>query len=339
LVRIVALFVCVVSGSASANIIWQGNFETGDRSQWSGAQMVSPDRLQIVQAPSPVREGRYAIKVTVRQGDDPIHSGGNRNELFYNSYDPLGSEYFYAWSTMFDSSFPSYPSWQLFTQWHQQADCCGSPPVQFYVNGETVYLEIGGNGRRMWSTPLVRGVWYDFVFHVKWSDNPNVGFVELYLNGDLVLPRMMVATNMPGQRNYLKQGLYRNQVIAPTGIVYHDAMTQATSLEDVLPSNPVDPDPPPDAGSPPPIDAGSPSRPDAGRPLPPDGGSSNPASSPGDSSRTRSGGLSSADAAAGTVGCSSAGASTLPRVAALGLFFLLARAVRTRSSSWPRPRN
>jgi hypothetical protein len=230
------------STAASADIVWRGNFETGDRSQWSGTEMVSADRLQVVEAP--VREGRYALRALVHQYDNPIHASGNRNELFYNSNEPMGSEYFYRWSTMFDSSFPSHPSWNVFTQWHQSALCCGSPPVSFYVQGERIYL--GMMDSPVWSVPLNRGVWNDFIFHVRWSDNPGIGFIELYYNGELVIPKRYTATNMPGQLNYLKQGLYRDEAIAPDGIVYHDAMVQATSLADVLP-----PPSPADAGTPP----------------------------------------------------------------------------------------
>ncbi len=232
--------------------------------------MVSPDRLQIVD--NPVRGGRYALRALVRQGDDPIHASGNRNELFYLSYEPMGSEYFYRWSTMFDPSYPSYRTWQVFTQWHQTAGCCGSPPVEFYLNGETMYLRVGPTeAAPIWNTPLVRGVWYDFVFHVRWSDNPNVGFVELYLNGDLVLPRTPAATNVSGQLNYLKQGLYRDAAIAPVGIVYHAGMIQATSFDDVFPPPPP---PPPDAGVPPTSDGGAPPAGSDGGAFRPDGGPS-----------------------------------------------------------------
>ena len=31
-----------------------------------------------------------------------------------------GYEYYYRWSTMFDSDFPSEKTWQLFTQWHHE---------------------------------------------------------------------------------------------------------------------------------------------------------------------------------------------------------------------------
>jgi hypothetical protein len=298
-----------VSTAASADIVWRGNFETGDRSQWSGAEMVSADRLQVVEAP--VREGRFALKAIVHQYDNPIHASGNRNELFYNSNEPMGSEYFYRWSTMFDASFPSHPSWNLFTQWHQSALCCGSPPVSFYVRGERIYLGI--MDQPVWSVPLNRGVWNDFIFHVRWSDNPGVGFIELYYNGELVVPRRSAATNMPGQLNYLKQGLYRDEAIAPDGIVYHDAMVQATSLADVLA--------PP---APPQADAGTP----AGGQTP-DGGS---LSTPGNGTAT-SALPSGAEAATG--GCSAASGLIPALVLVLAPMLLV---IRLRSAQRARAR-
>ena len=218
------------SGTGSGSgVVWRGDFETGDRSQWSKTQMVSSDRLQVV--PSPVRQGSYAIKVTVKQGDNPISASGNRNELVRMTNEKEGDEYYYRWSTMFASDYPSAKTWQLFTQWHHSGDN-GSPPVEFYVNGETIYLRVNGS-TVVWSTPLVRGQWQDFIFHVKWSSNPGVGFVELYRNGQLVLPKRNAATLYAGQTNYLKVGLYRNSTIVPVGVVYHDGWIQGRSLQDV----------------------------------------------------------------------------------------------------------
>jgi hypothetical protein len=210
-------------------VVWRGDFETGNIDQWSGKQMVSADRLQVVS--SPTRQGSYALKVTVKQGDNPISASGNRNELVKMTNEKEGDEYFYKWSTMFASDFPSAATWQLFTQWHHSGDS-GSPPVEFYVNGETIYLRVQGS-TVVWTTPLVRGQWQDFIFHVKWSANSSVGFVELYRNGQLVLPKRYVATMYSGQTNYLKVGLYRNSTIAPTGVVYHDGWIQGRSLQDV----------------------------------------------------------------------------------------------------------
>ncbi|QDE89802.1 carbohydrate-binding protein [Myxococcus xanthus] len=215
-----------------ASVVWVGDFETNSRSQWSHTQMVSADRLAVVS--SPARQGRYALKATVRKGDDPINASGNRNELVRMTREATGSEYYYRFSTMFDSSFPSAKTWQLFTQWHHEGNS-GSPPVEFYVYGEEIRLNIGGNpGTIVWRTPLVRGRWLDFIFHVKWSPDSKVGFVELYMNGKVVLPKRFIATQYRGQLNYLKVGLYRNDTVSPVGIVYHDGWTMARKLEDVI---------------------------------------------------------------------------------------------------------
>ena len=146
----------------------------------------------------------------------------------------MGSEYYYRFSTMFASDFPSVKTWQLFVQWHHEGSS-GSPPVEFYVYGEEIRLNIGGSpGVIVWKKPLVRGQWHDFVFHVKWSPDASVGFVELYLNGALVMPKRNIATMFPGQLNYLKLGLYRSDTVQPTGVVYHDDFVMARSLSDVL---------------------------------------------------------------------------------------------------------
>lgn len=216
-----------------SGIVWRGDFETGDRTQWSSTQMVSADRLAIVS--SPLREGKYAIKATVKQGDDPINSSGNRNELVRMTLEPAGSEYFYKFNTMFAPDYPIVNAWQLFAQWHHEGSG-GSPPVEFTVYGEEMRLNIGGSpGTIVWRSKLVRGAWQDFVFHVKWSSDPKVGFVELYHNGQLVLPKRYIATQFSGQRNYLKVGLYRNDTIAPTGVVYHDGWVMTRNASDVLP--------------------------------------------------------------------------------------------------------
>jgi hypothetical protein len=252
----VSLLVAALLGGpapALARVLWRGDFETGNLSQWTRAQVTSPDRIQVVS--SPVTQGRYAARVLVRQGDDPISSSGNRSELVYLSYEPEGSERFYRWQTMWDPSYPSAKAWQLFTQWHHSGSN-GSPPVEFTIYGEQINLRVTAS-TVVWTAPLSRGKWHDFVFHVKWSSDPSVGFVELYYDGEIAVPKRNVATQFAGQTNYLKQGLYRNEIISEDGIVYHDGFTIGETLADVLdPGQPV-----PDAGTFAP-DVGS-ARPDA----------------------------------------------------------------------------
>lgn len=223
---------------ASASVLWKGDFETGNSSQWTKEERVNTNRLMVVS--DRVREGTYALRAQVEQGDRPIQASGNRNELVYvgEEYDPAkaeGAERVYAWSTLFNEDYPSANTWQVFTQWHHTG-LNGSPPVEFYVIGEQMRMRVGGStAQDLWNAPLQRGVWNDFVLHIKWSSDPNVGFVEMYHNGQLVVPRTMRATMFRGDGIYLKQGLYRNANIGQPGVVFHDGFTVATDVADVLP--------------------------------------------------------------------------------------------------------
>ena len=241
--------ICLAAVQAQASVLWRGDFESNDLTQWTGLEGLL-SRLTVVS--SPVRQGRYALRTELRSGD--LASNGNRNELVSTMSITEGMEEYYAWSTMFDSSYPSAAAWQVFTQWHHSG-CCGSPPIEFDVNGETVSLTSSARSPAvtLWSTPLVRGVWHDFVFHVIWSSNPDLGLVELWYDGTKVLAAKAWPTLYSGQTNYLKQGLYRDSSIQQTGVLYHDGMTVGTTLADVAPQ--LVPGPSPDAGTP---DAGTP---------------------------------------------------------------------------------
>ncbi|MFN7133012.1 MAG: polysaccharide lyase, partial [Myxococcales bacterium] len=235
-----ALLALVVTAplTADAKVLFTGDFETGDLSQYDRAQIVSADRATVVD--SPVTQGRKALRVLVRHGDDPINASGNRNELVKKTLEPVGSERWYRWFVMWPAGYPSVDTWQLFTQWHHTGNS-GSPPVEFYVRGEQVRLSVGAT--IPWRAPLVRGRWHEFVFHVKWSPDPRVGFVELWYDGEPVLPKTYVATQFSGQLNYLKLGLYRNDTVTADGIVFHDGFVMGESLQDVKPELFVPPAP------------------------------------------------------------------------------------------------
>jgi len=245
LLRLAALLLLVPT-LASAEEAWRGDFETGNISQWTRAQSVASSRLQVVT--DVVREGRYALKATVRQGDDPIGASGNRNELLYISEEKPGSVWFYKWSTLFPKNYPSADSWQVFAQWHQNG-CCGSPPLEFFVRGEEMNLRVGGSdGDVVWQGGLNRGQWHDFVLEVKWSSSAKTGYVQLWHNGKRVLPKTYGATQYGKEVNYLKLGLYRDESIRPEASVYHDGFIMASKLEDVMP-----PPPPPAPEPTPPV--------------------------------------------------------------------------------------
>ncbi|ADO74960.1 polysaccharide lyase [Stigmatella aurantiaca] len=307
------LAVILVVGPARADVVWRGDFETGDHSQYSHSQMVRADRLAVVT--SPVAEGKYALKAMVKQGDDPINASGNRNELVYLSNEQVGSEYYYRWKVMFAPDFPSVKTWQVFTQWHHDG-CCGSPPVEFFVYGEEIRLTMT-DSVTPWRTPLTRGVWHEFIFHVKWSADAKVGFIELWHNGQQVLKKRNLATMYAGMKSYMKLGLYRSDTIKETGVVYHDGLIQATALEDVLP-----PPPPPESEEDPAEEeTPQPGIPEVSPPeegTPSEGGTS-PGVTPGSPGSVNPPASGSSQELSPTYGCSATGGSLAALVALLGL--------------------
>jgi Polysaccharide lyase/Bacterial Ig domain len=239
---LLAVLVLIPSLGLSA-ISWRGDFETGDLSQWTyGVQAAASDRVRVVT--SPKRQGNYAARFEVRPGDrawsdDP----GERAEVLIPQWDTdgyEGREQFWAWSTNFDPTFQSDEStaWNYFVQFHNTS-ATGQANVGFISNGRYLQFRVcNGDPNnvtcRYWVLDSNRqnGRWYDFVFHVKWSSDPGVGFVEVWKDGTLVVSKTPIATLYSGQGVYLKQGYYRAPY-SSTAVVYQDGMRRGSSYDEV----------------------------------------------------------------------------------------------------------
>ncbi|HEX5763373.1 MAG TPA: polysaccharide lyase [Solirubrobacterales bacterium] len=215
---------------AATSPLWRGDYETGDLSQWELVQRVGSDRISITS--DPVRQGNYAARYEVRPGDN-IGDTSTRAEVGTWLEEREGEERYYRWYTYFTPSFPTnYPDeFVTFTQW--RADDESASYGSFMVWGDRIELRRDGT---RWSAPLTTGVWHKFVYHVKWSPDPNVGFIELWYDDQLVMPRVHVQTmgGSPGNAvgNYVKQGLYKSDEI-PTSVLYHDGFVSGSSFAEV----------------------------------------------------------------------------------------------------------
>ena len=241
LVQSVAL---LAAADASAGVLWRGDFDSGDLAQWTGraqyAEAPAPsDRLRVV----PGDNGHY-LQATVRPGD--LHSNGARAEVVLAK--PMfreGDEAWFRWRTMFPADFQSTDKWIVWTQWHQTLPLGnGGPPVAFELHGQQLRLRLQAglydakgdwSGGVVWRGTLDRGHWHTYVLHVKWSQDPRVGFVELWTDGQRVLPLTPHSTLDTDGVVYLKQGLYRDRTIPFAQSVCHDDMVVADRKEDVLP--------------------------------------------------------------------------------------------------------
>jgi hypothetical protein len=202
---------------------------------WSGCQRQATNRIT---GDASAREGSHAGRFEVRPGD--FVNSGNRAEVVHCLAgggcvgEAAGTERWYGWSTLWPTDFNSAPTWQLFTQWHHVGNS-GSPPIELYVNGPTIYLrtsDAAGTGHVVhWMAPLETGRWRNFLFGVRFA-NDTSGWVELWLDGKQVLPRTAART-MIDSGNIFKQGLYRNATIDRVQVIFHDHMRKGSARDQV----------------------------------------------------------------------------------------------------------
>lgn len=237
------------AGVASGDgLIWTGDAETGDLLQFKVTPQNTAggaDEPEVVSDPAFVRTGSYAVRMTIpASGDGTGICCGARSEIEPN----IGQlreddDLYFGFSTLLGAGFPTDARWQVITQWKNSGD--GSPPLELSVeNGE--YLLSGGAGHpggtepfRQAIAPAVAGVWVDWVMRIKFSADPNVGFVEVWHGDDRVLPRFsppsgtMYPVSDGRPTSYLKVGYYRNPDISQPGTIYFDDWKVGTTRDAV----------------------------------------------------------------------------------------------------------
>ncbi|MFL5364522.1 MAG: polysaccharide lyase [Myxococcales bacterium] len=270
--------------TANPDVLWRGNFEDGATSLsghcaqgqdgFCREQSVRSEQIQVVQ--DPVNEGRYAARFEVKYGD--VMSGYSDERALLSPPETLwedeGSDRWYRWQMMWPENYVgSYPKWdELGTpssrspagwvvEWHHDANGgveTGSAPLYFGANDTNIKMCLVDQAtsacrENLDLAPLQRGHWHDVVMHAKWSSDPSVGFLEIWVDGKNVLPKHMTANKYPGMRNYMLAGLYRNGHIGDPdllnpdgshvygtdgtpGVVYLDGFIVGRTKESVLDS-------------------------------------------------------------------------------------------------------
>ncbi len=227
-------------------LLWVGDVETGDLTQFQNAPWNdvggSPPRVVT----DPVRDGRYAVALSVNGTTTPSDGicCGTRNELLPKFRDLAeGDDLYFGLSTYLAPGFPTSGGWQVITQFKQNFD--GPPPLSLNVEDGQYRLE-GGDGDPAGSRPFVRvlgpvttGVWADWVLHVRFSSTPGIGFVEVWRDGKVVLPRFApdTGTLYPGTGDragsYVKTGPYRDPTIGMPATLYLDEWRIGTTWQAV----------------------------------------------------------------------------------------------------------
>ncbi|MBF9197529.1 polysaccharide lyase [Microvirga terrestris] len=182
-------------------------FEKGDLSAWRvGETEFCCDRSAMIVS-SGAREGNRALKVGLSP-EDPRVAGSKRAEVRLKAVE-LGEERWYAFSLFIPEDWHSIPEVATIAQWHAVDDKIlgevgRAPPLRLVVKGDQWSIASHWDSRRisgipflhaapeggdvLWSAPLTRGTWTDWVFHVQWSYNDD-GIIEIWKDGTAIARR------------------------------------------------------------------------------------------------------------------------------------------------------
>ena len=197
------------------------------------------------------RDGGTGVRLRTEPGDTNVAGSGDmeRNDLWLTEADTdgyQGREHWWAHSMMFPSDF-AMPSWQVYVlmDFHQTGGTGSAPFHVMFKDGVWHFLGHGGqtlSGGTFSATigTPQKNVWYDFVYHVKWSSGAD-GFFRAWVNGVKKLDHRG-PTLYAGQNIYLKLANYHTPVCNPypgcTGpgsSVIHDRIVRGNSALAVAP--------------------------------------------------------------------------------------------------------
>lgn len=244
-----------VTPAAAAARVFTGDYSTGDFSQWpsvqnrgydgEGVHYVPTYSASVVGDPAKGKAARFEV----RTGDIPAGMpSGERSEVGEssdNTFSPAETTRWYSFSIKFDPTFPTNHTelgWGVTNQW--QSDNVGSPTISFGwenprdAGGPDGYWSMFqqaqsspgvhlGKSVRLLDIPLNPGNWIDLVMQTHWSASDANGWVNVWVNGarQTFLTGGQTFTGrtiIPGASYvHYHEGYYRQNGIAPTGIVYH----------------------------------------------------------------------------------------------------------------------
>ena len=197
---------------------------------------------------STARDGSTGVRLLTKIGDSNVSGSGSheRNDLTTSQTQTdcyEGREQWWAHSTLFPSNFVIPASdgtykFNLFFQFHHTGGT-GQPNMAAEVMSNTnggLRLRIYGGPsvdreqKRVSLGPIQKNVWYDFVYHVKWSSKSD-GLFDAWVNGKKVLTHRG-PTLYAGQGCYVKPSNYHS-AFGKENAVIHDRIVRGTTPQAV----------------------------------------------------------------------------------------------------------
>jgi hypothetical protein len=240
----------LAASTASAKLLWTANAERPEGQEWSNHSCQNGDRVNEVG--SPVAQGRRSYRIDVRDGDDAY---GERCELGqanpHRDGFPLfhqGEERWIGWQMYLPEGMNTSPgtdphNWTVIMQF-KQLGSIGTPAVSMdfqenkfiLMNSDTNHESSGCNW--WWEHPVVKGRWIKFLYHIKFSPNRKVGWLEFYadLDGNGLkqelerTPMWTMKVDGDGRAvdSHARIGLYRDPEISGASHAFFDGYAVGT---------------------------------------------------------------------------------------------------------------
>jgi hypothetical protein len=253
--------------AAPGRVLWTADAERPAAAEWASSRAdrgphepcpydAPPDLTstnRITRTAAVKAQGTYSYKIETAAGDDcdgeraELGQGNPSRDGFEDTLFHDGDERWISFQVRLAGNFDvTVDTWRVIMQLHQPGGELGPPPLALQVTGGDFVLYKGdanaesGGTIPMWRAPARTGRWVRFTLHVKFSADPDTGFVELWGNpagGPVkpVLARTSTYTMKKDARGiavplHARIGIYRD----PDGgfgteTAYFDGFTAATS--------------------------------------------------------------------------------------------------------------
>jgi polysaccharide lyase-like protein len=198
-----------------------------------------PGRATLVPT---AREGGYAVRLRTEPGDNQVYGSGSaeRNDLALSEAATdcsQGKEAWWAHSVMFPADYVAPPpnGWGVVFDFHHTGR---TGQANFHVDAIHDGLRLRGYGGpavdgghyEVALGPVQRNVWYDFVYHVRWSSGRD-GYFRAWVNGVKKLDHSG-PTLYAGMGCYLKLANYHSALGKGSSVI-HDRVMRGVTPEAV----------------------------------------------------------------------------------------------------------
>lgn len=174
---------CFCTSTAHASILWQGDFETGDITQWGTP--INPAGLSVTS--ECVFDGKQAGKVRLTGDESFLWKGNkqlNRSEFHHRGTAGMtheGKDTFFAFSFYLPKKLSGHKHelgyWESDKSWQQM--------LRFNITGSELSFQETAAKEVLWKLPqgAAPGQWHRVALHIHWSVDPQVGATEVWVDG------------------------------------------------------------------------------------------------------------------------------------------------------------